>query len=98
MQQAYQTVGRGGTILFFAPTEPGIDISTPLFDLWNRGVTMVMTYAGSPKDIKEAITLLDTKQLPVSQLITHVLPLTEAAKGFKLVADAQESIKVILEP
>jgi L-iditol 2-dehydrogenase len=98
MQQAYQTVGRGGTILFFAPTEPGIDIPTPLFDLWNKGVTMVTTYAGSPNDIDEAISLLEEKKLTVSHLITHVLPLDEAAQGFKLVADAQDSIKVILEP
>ena len=98
MKQAYEIVGRGGTILFFAPTEPGIDIPTPLFDLWNKGITIVTTYAGGQKDINEAITLLEKKQLPISQLITHVLPLTKAAEGFKLVAEAQDSIKVILEP
>jgi L-iditol 2-dehydrogenase len=59
---------------------------------------MVTTYAGSPTEINEAISLLKNKKLPVSHLITHVLPLDEAAKGFKLVAQAQDSIKVILEP
>jgi L-iditol 2-dehydrogenase len=98
MNQAFHTIGRGGTILFFAPTEPGIDIPTPLFDLWNKGITMHTTYAGSPKDIQQAISLLETQKLPVSQLITHVLPLTKAAHGFKLVTEAHDSIKVILEP
>jgi threonine dehydrogenase-like Zn-dependent dehydrogenase len=31
-------------------------------------------------------------------MITHVIPLREAAKGFQLVAQAQHSIKVIIEP
>jgi L-iditol 2-dehydrogenase len=98
MTQAFQTIGRGGTILLFAPTAPGIDIPTPLFDLWNKGITMYTTYAGGPKDIQQAISLLKTKKLPLSTLITHVLPLTKAADGFRLVAEAQNSMKIILEP
>jgi L-iditol 2-dehydrogenase len=31
-------------------------------------------------------------------MITHRLPLAEAGRGFKLVAEAKESIKVIIEP
>ncbi|MBU0496941.1 MAG: alcohol dehydrogenase catalytic domain-containing protein [Candidatus Thermoplasmatota archaeon] len=98
MSQAIHVVERGGTILFFAPPEPDINIPIPLFELWNKGITVVSTYAGSPKDIVHAIALLQQKQLPVTDLITHVLPITKAAKGFQLAAAAQDSIKVILEP
>jgi L-iditol 2-dehydrogenase len=31
-------------------------------------------------------------------MITHRLPLAETGVGFKLVAEAKESIKVIIEP
>lgn len=31
-------------------------------------------------------------------MITHRLPLDETAKGFNLVAEASDSIKVIIEP
>ena len=59
---------------------------------------MVSTYAGGPKDIAEAIDLIKTKKVVVTDMITHKLPLSETAKGFKLVAQAKNSIKVIIEP
>jgi L-iditol 2-dehydrogenase len=96
--QAIQSVSTGGTILFFAPTEPGIEIPFPLFELWNKGVEIYSTYAGSPKDIGIAIELLKSKKIGVKNLITHRLPLSQAAKGFQLVANPQNSVKVILYP
>jgi len=96
--QAINSIDRGGTILFFAPIEPGVEIPFPLFDLWNKGVKMVSTYAGAPKDIKEAIELIRSKKVTVTDMITHRLPLEETLKGFKLVAQAKKSIKIIIEP
>ncbi len=98
VKQAIDSVDRGGTLLFFAPTEPGVEIPVPLFDLWNKGVKMVSTYAGGPRDIADAIELIRFKKVTVTDMISHKLPLSEAVKGFKLVAQAQESIKVVLYP
>lgn len=98
VEQAIQSVEMGGTILFFAPTQPLVKITFPLFDLWNKGVKMVSTYAGSPKDIETAIDLIKSKKITVTDMITHKIPLSETEKGFKLVAQAQNSIKVIIEP
>jgi len=98
VDQAINSVDRGGTILFFAPTEPDVKIPFPLFDLWNKGVKMVSTYAGSPRDINDAIELIRFKKVKITDMISHRLPLSEAAKGFKLVAQAQESVKVVLYP
>lgn len=98
VKQALQSVESGGTILFFAPTEPEIDIPFPLFELWNKQVKMVSTYAGSPEDINTAIDLIKSKKVSVVDMISHTLPLLEAAKGFQLVAKAKDSMKVILEP
>jgi len=98
VKQTLKSVESGGTILFFAPTEPGVEIPFPLFDLWNKQIKMVSTYAGSPEDINIAIDLITSKKVNVVDMISHKLPLSEAAKGFQLVAKARESIKVILEP
>lgn len=98
VQQALHSVEPGGTILFFAPTEPGIDVPFPLFELWNKQITMVSTYAGSPEDITTAIDLITSKKVTVEDMISHNLPLSEAAKGFQLVAKAKDSMKVILNP
>ena len=98
VRQTLESVAPGGTILFFAPTQPGVVVPFQLFDLWNKQVKMMSTYAGAPKDITTAIDLLTSKKVAVEDLITHKLPLTDAAKGFKLVADGTHSIKVILKP
>jgi L-iditol 2-dehydrogenase len=98
VQQALQSVEAGGTILFFAPTEPGVDVPFPLFELWNKQITMVSTYAGSPEDINTAIDLIKSKKVNVVDMISHILPLSDAAKGFQLVAKAKDSMKVILKP
>ena len=97
-QQALSCVDRGGTILCFATTEPGAELSVPLNDFWRNGITMLPSYANSPYDAKVALELIRTKRVPVEQLITHRLGLDEMGKGFQLVARAASSIKVIIEP
>jgi len=98
IDQAFKSVDRGGTILMFAPPMPGTMVPVPLGDLWKDEITVTSTYAGSPRDINEAIELLWTKRVVVSDMITHRLGLAETGKGFELVAKAEDSIKVIVEP
>jgi L-iditol 2-dehydrogenase len=98
LAQALRSVEPGGTILFFAPTEPGAEVSLPFNDLWRNEVTMTSTYAGSPMDILQALELLRAGRIRVREMITHRLPLAETGKGFEIVARAQDSIKVVVEP
>jgi L-iditol 2-dehydrogenase len=96
--QALQSVDRGGTVLCFAPLEPGLNFVFPFFDFWNDGISLLSTYGGSPFDITTAIELIRAKRLPLREMITHRLPLKETGLGFQLVAEAKDSIKVIIEP
>jgi L-iditol 2-dehydrogenase len=96
--QALQSIDRGGTVLCFAPLEPGLNFVFPFFDFWNDGITLLSTYGGSPFDITTAIELIKAQRLPLREMITHRLPLKETGLGFKLVAEAKDSIKVIIEP
>jgi L-iditol 2-dehydrogenase len=96
--QALQSVDRGGTILCFAPLEPGLNFVFPFFEFWNDGITLLSTYGGSPFDIINAIELIKAHRLPLHEMITHRLPLKETGFGFQLVAEAKDSIKVIIEP
>jgi len=97
-KQALETVDRGGTVLCFAPLEPGIDFVLPFFDFWNDGMTLLSTYGGSPFDISTAIELIRAQRLPLREMITHRLPLAETGLGFEMVTKAKDSIKVIIEP
>jgi L-iditol 2-dehydrogenase len=96
--QALQSVDRGGTVLFFAPTEPGVDLPVPVNEFWRNGITLMPSYGGSPLDISVAIELIRTRRVPVHEMITNRLGLAETGWGFQLVAEAGESIKVIIEP
>jgi L-iditol 2-dehydrogenase len=96
--QALLSVDRGGTVLCFAPIQPGVNLSFPFFDFWNDGITLLPTYGGSSLDITTAIELIRAHRLPINEMVTHRLGLSETGIGFKLVAEAKESIKVIIEP
>jgi L-iditol 2-dehydrogenase len=96
--QSFHCADRGGTILMFAPASPGEIYPLPLFDVWNAGLTLVHTYAGPPADMRTAIDLIESKRLNVTSMITHRLPLAETGEGFRLVAEAGASLKVIVEP
>lgn len=98
IQQAFNSVDRGGTILFFAPTEPNITTPINLWDLWRNCNSIIMSYAGPPDDTAKSIELIRTDRVKVKELITHRLALAETALGFKMVAEAKDSIKVIIEP
>ncbi|MBN1842647.1 MAG: zinc-dependent dehydrogenase [Deltaproteobacteria bacterium] len=97
--QALQLVERGGTVLFFAPTDPGVKVPVSINDLFFRNDVVLMTsYAGSPADHVTALELIRARRVRVSEMISHRLSLAETGKGFKLVAEARDSIKVIIEP
>jgi len=98
IQQAFNSVDRGGTILFFAPTEPNATTPLNLWDLWRNCNSIIMSYAGPPADTAAAIELIRAGRVKVRELITHKLSLSETALGFKLVAEAKDSIKVIIRP
>jgi len=98
LNSALQSVDRGGTILFFAPGGPETNLSVPFNDFWKNCITLMPTYGASPLDIEVAIELISSQRVPVKEMITHRLGLAETEQGFKLVNEAQESIKVVIEP
>jgi len=99
IHQAFQSIERGGTILFFAPTDEGVTVPISVNDMFFRkDLTMTTTYAGSPADYATSMELIRAGRVTVKEMITHRLPLKDTAMGFKLVAEAKESLKVIILP
>jgi L-iditol 2-dehydrogenase len=96
--QSLQCVDGGGTVLFFAVPEPGVMVPVPMNDLWRNEITLLTSYGASPVDLDSAMTLISRGRVTLSEMITHKLTFDEGQKGFQLVAEAQESIKVIFEP
>jgi L-iditol 2-dehydrogenase len=95
---AVDCVEKGGTILFFAVPDPTVKIPLPINQFWRNEITIRTSYGAAPNDLEEALKILATKKLNVKDMITHKLPLREAQEGFRLMANAGESLKVILQP
>lgn len=97
-RQGLASAERGGTVLCFGVLPPDVDLSFPFFNFWNDGISLLPTYGGAPRDIAQAIALIRTHRLPLKEMISHRLPLDQTGLGFKLVEEAKESIKVVIEP
>lgn len=96
--QGLQSIDRAGTILCFAPTGPGVNLEVPVNDFWRNNIKIMHSYGSAPLDAVVAIELLRSARLSVKDMISHKFDLANAGKGFKLTADAKESMKVIIEP
>lgn len=99
IEQGLKSIERGGTALIFAATDKDVTILVSMNDLfWRNEITIMSSYAGSPQDHIEALEKIASKKINVRDMITHRLSLAESGKGFKLVLEAGDSIKVIIEP
>lgn len=95
---AMDCVENGGTILFFAVPDPTVKLPVPINAFWRNEITMRTSYGAAPNDLVDSLKYLATKKLNVKDMITHTLPLREAQEGFRLMAEAGQSLKVILQP
>jgi len=97
--QALESVERGGAVLFFAATDQNVKISFDVNKLfWRNEITLLSSYAANPEEHIEALELISSGKVNVRDMITHRLKLADTQKGFKLVEEARDSIKVVIEP
>lgn len=96
VKKAFQCVDRKGIIVFFAI--PSEDVCIPISDFWRNELTVTSSYGAAPVDLEEAINLMQTGKINVADMITHKFPLEGIQEAFKIAADAEESLKVVLHP
>jgi L-iditol 2-dehydrogenase len=98
VEQAWSCVDKGGAVIFFAVPGPEKRVVIPVNDFWTKEVRILTSYYCGPPDIEEAMGLLAARKIEVDRLITHRLPLEEVGRGFRLVMDGKEAVKVIIRP
>ena len=96
IDQAFRCVDRKGTILLFAIPDKNIEI--PTLDFWRNEITVTSSYGAAADDLALALELISSGKSDMKQLITHTLPLRKIQEAFRLVAQAKESLKIVLEP
>ena len=97
-EQALHCVDRAGTIIFFGSTGPDYNLPVPIFKIWRDGIKLITSYGASPRDIADSMEIISSHRINLEEMITHRLKLEDAGLGFRLVAEAKDSVKVIIEP
>ena len=97
-KQALNCVAPGGTVIFFAVPGPGVNLEVPINDYWRNEITITTSYGAAPEDLQESYVWILSKKINVTELITHRFPIDQVGEAFKIVNEAAESLKVIIEP
>jgi L-iditol 2-dehydrogenase len=99
VKQSLEAIGPGGTILFFAPTNPEINSEINLWNLWQQEITITHSYGADFHNLQTALSWIQYHKINVKDMITHVFPLQETTRGFLLTASPKNSsLKVIIHP
>ncbi len=98
MKQALASVDYGGTVIFFAPTEPGVELPIHVDELWLRGVSLTTSYGAVKKDLEKAMHLIATGKVNVKDMITHRLGLFDILEGFRIFGNPEGVLKVVIKP
>ena len=61
-------------------------------------MTVTFSYGAAPRDIQEAMKLINRKKIDVRGMITHRIPFSDIQQGFRLASAARESLKVVVVP
>ncbi len=96
VREATTLVRRGGTVNLFGLPESGSRLDADLQDLYLRGVRIVPTYATTEPDIAEVHRRVVAGELRLGDLVTHRLPLAEAAEAFRLAGRPEDAVKVVV--
>ena len=97
-ENAWKSVDIGGVVVLFTVPSPDKKVVVPVNDFWRKEIRVITSYYCGPSDLEESLELISSDKIKVEDMITHKLPLDEIQKGFNLVLDGKDSLKVIIKP
>ena len=98
MEQGMRLTGRGGTLLLYAPLQPGATLPVDVHDLLFSEITVASTYSCGPNDTRTALEFIRSGRIRTEGLVTHRFGLDEVGDAMRLALQAGESLKVVIVP
>jgi L-iditol 2-dehydrogenase len=98
VEQAWKCVDKGGVIVFYAVPHPDKKITIPINAFWTREIRVITSYYCGPPDIEAALSLMETEAIKTDDLTTRQLPLGDITRGFQMLLQGEEALKVIIKP
>jgi len=98
LNKSIEWLNSKGKLIMAGIYENNIQIDDPN-SILSKELNLIGINAYSTEDIKRAIKLISNKRFKLNEIITDILPLSDAIKGFELLTSSKkESIKVLLSP
>ena len=96
LKDAINFVRKGGIIVMFGVPSKGANVELDMSEVYSKGLTIVNSYAASDFDTAEALKKIESKQIDVSQLITHKYNLQECQEAFVHAKSGDNAMKIII--
>lgn len=96
MKSGIACAGKGSTVLFFMSTPEQDVLDLKPFDLYFNEISLVCSYSCGPHDTRTALDLIEMGVISADQVITHRFPLADTAEGYRITAEARESLKTLI--
>ena len=98
LDMCFEAVRRMGTVSIMGVYGSPYD-NFPLFRIFDKGITIKQGQAPVLNYIDELIGLVDQGKVVLDDIISHQLPLSDAAKGYELFDEKKDDcVKVVLKP
>ncbi len=85
-----------GRIVFYSPVEPGKTWTLSPHSCYLRDLSLLFSYSSGARDIREALKLIERGVVRASSLVTHRVPLADAAEAFRLARAGGDVLKVMV--
>lgn len=95
MQRTIEFARYGGTILLFGVPPSGKPMTVEAFQIFRKGLTLLSSFT-SVRNSYQAVALLQSGQVNVSNLVSHRLPLEEFVKGVHTIEQGLENVKKVM--
>ena len=96
IKSALSSLRRGGTLLLFAPTPPGVELPVQPHNVFFNEITITASYSTTHLETRIALRLLTAHKRLFGRLITHEFSLERIADAFKLAKESKECLKVVV--
>jgi L-iditol 2-dehydrogenase len=85
-----------GRIVFYSPVAPGKTWTLSPHSMYLRDLSLLFSYSSSARDLAEALQLIRRGVVRAADLVTHRVPLADAAEAFRLARRGGDVLKVMV--
>jgi L-iditol 2-dehydrogenase len=93
---ALSAAAPAGRVVFYSPVQPGKTWTLSSHSLYLRDLSLLFSYSSGARDLREALALIERGVVRASDLVTHRVPLANAAEAFRLARRGGDVLKVMV--